>query len=156
MQVGDWIEHLDSPATRGIVIESGQGDDLRVLVSGDEEARVIWAEDLRQWWEPLHTDDGAAQPPFWVKQEAIFLPRAVGLPNIACVHAVRLGWVAYYDHSSGDTRTGLFKKLSVRQGSYQAPVFMIARWSTFHEQWTPERPPTAWARLLEDEPCPAG
>lgn len=134
MKVGDWIEMYDSPGTRGIVVEGGIGDDLQVLVSGDEDPRTVWSEDLRQWWEVLAPTADA--PPFWVKVGAIFLPREAGLPNNATIHTLWGGWVAYFDRT-----------LSPKH----PPVFMITRWATFHHHWAPVEPPTAWARLIEDD-----
>ena len=135
MHVGDWIEHMDSPATRGIVIEE-LGADLRVLVSGEEAPRVIGAADLHQWWEPLPTSTLDAPLPFWVKRGTVFVARDT-VENAAQVHDVRPGWVAYWDHPRKSW----------------TPMFMIARWSHFHEKWAPKDPPTAWARVLEDDPC---
>jgi hypothetical protein len=133
MKVGDWIEMYDSPGTRGIVVEGGIGDDLRVLVSGDEEPRTVWSEDLRQWWDVLAPSDDTV--PSWVKVGALFVPREIGLPNHAVVYALWGGWVAYHDSTLAP----------------KVPVFMLTRWLTFHQHWAPLEPPTAWSRLIEDD-----
>jgi hypothetical protein len=163
MQIGDWIEHLDAPATRGIVVAGEVGGDLHVLVSGIVDPVIIKHQELLRWWEPLHADDGAI-PPFWVKERMVFLPRMNAVPvgsnlagyvfplkpeNIARIYAFRPGWVAFHDCARGAISRKDWEATTMGCMAAPAqPVFMIQRWTSFYKMWTPEIPPTAWTRLL--------
>lgn len=146
MRIGDWIEHLDSPSTKGIVVATDK-DGMRVLVHAESEPRVIRADYLEQWWEPLFVGDDPVQPPAWVKPDAVFVPR-FGAENFAVMYAVRPGWVAYWVHAACSGGKGMGTRVPG-----PPPIFMLAPWNAFNKAWMPRDPPTAWSRLLEDDPC---